>query len=256
MGEQIKGNITCKNESKKGLSRVVILCGGEGTRLKPWTDEIPKALVPLKGKPILNYIVDFYKSKGFSDFILCVGYKGHKIKEHYSGFKNGANFQFSDAGENVSMIKRIFAVRDLVDDTFFVSYGDTLIDLDVEHMIKTHKARGAEATIVTAKIRNPFGLITSDEQGWATSFVEKPLLNYYIGSFILEKSALSRITEEMAQKVDAQGLLDFFLEMINRKKMATFEHEGPQITFNTETERQLAEENLGQFYTFLEEGDK
>lgn len=253
MREHKNKKIVRKQVSDRELSRAVILCGGQGTRLKPWTVDIPKALVPLNGKPVLDYILEAYQSKGFSKFILCIGYKGHKIKEHYK--KSKMNLQFSDEGEDVSMIKRILAVRGFVDETFFVVYGDTLIDLDIEAMMKVHKAQKAEATIVTAKIRNPFGLVTMDTKGWVTSFVEKPLLNYYIGCFILERSALNRITEEMVEKPDAQGLLEFFSSMIRRKKMAVFEYEGPQITFNTETERQMAEQNLGQFYTFSEEGD-
>ncbi|MDP8213186.1 MAG: hypothetical protein P9X22_07880, partial [Candidatus Zapsychrus exili] len=64
----------------------------------------------------------------------------------------------------------------------------TLIDLDIKGLMKAHTLRSASATIVSAKIQNPFGLLTFDQKGWAKSFVEKPILNYYIGSFILEVS--------------------------------------------------------------------
>jgi len=236
------------------LDQIVILCGGRGTRLKPMTDEIPKALVILNHRPILDYILDFYRAKDFNRFILCVGYKGDMIRDHFSHKVRGIEIEFSDAGESASMLERICAVRDKIDDTFFVSYGDTLTDLDVEGMLAFHKQCQAAATIVTAKIQNPFGLVSFDAEGMATSFIEKPILNYYIGSFLMERSALEDITDEMRHASDGKGLVEFFVSLMNKKQLGTFEHEGKQLTFNTETERQLAENEIGEFYTVLEKG--
>lgn len=236
----------------KEKAQVVILCGGRGTRLKPVTDAIPKPLIELNGKPILDYIIDFYRMHGFSRILLCLGYKGEKIREHYRKPLKGITLSFADAGEKTSMIKRLWLVRDKVEDTFFVSYGDTLIDLDIQQLRKEHVLRRACATIVSAKIRNPFGLITFDKKGWARSFVEKPLLNYYIGSFVLERSSLRKVPAEFLRLNDGQGLVNFFLSLIRRKKLAVFEHGGLQITFNTEDERKLAEEDIGKFYTLFE----
>lgn len=233
--------------------RVAILCGGRGTRLKPTTDIIPKALVQLNGRPILDYVLRFYRSKGLSRFILCVGYKADMVRAHYATPAPGTDIHFSDAGENASMLQRIWALRDLVEERIFVSYCDTFIDLDLERMLSSHLDKRAEVTIVTARIRNPFGLVSADTEGWVTSFVEKPIMNYYIGSFILEKSALAHVTREMLRMPDGQGIVRFFVELSARNRLAAFEHTGPQITFNTESERQKAEEDLGRFYTYSED---
>ncbi len=245
-------------ESEKKFSQdikqVVILCGGRGIRLRPATDEIPKVLVELGGKPILEHILDFYRSKGFSKIILCLGYKAEMIKERYQDFFPEVEISFSDLGEKVSMLERIWALREQLDDKFFVSYGDTLIDLDIEGMINFHSKLNTQVTITAAKIRNPFGLITSDLGGRVTSFLEKPILTYYIGSFLMEHSALGKVSKQMLKEPDGQGLVNFFLSLVDSKQLAVFEHKGPQITFNTESERRLAEENLGQFYTFSEGG--
>ena len=126
------------------------------------------------------------------------------------------------------------------------------IDLDLDLLLKTHVDREAEATIVTANIRSPFGLVKQDGQGWVTSFVEKPLLNYYIGSFVLQRSALDRVTPSHLALPDGEGLVKFFEELSVDRALGMFQHEGGQITFNTETERQEAEEAMGRFYTHTE----
>lgn len=234
------------------IKEVVILCGGRGARLKPMTNEIPKPLVKVNGRPILDYIIDFYLRKGFSRLSLCLGYKADMIKSYYDTCLLRKKISFFEAGEDASMLERIWQLREHVGERFFVSYGDTLIDLDIERMVESHLKRKASATIVTAKIRNPFGLVNFDSAGWAESFVEKPLLDYFIGSFLLERAALSFITKAMLKKPDGKGLVDFFLHLINNKRMAVFEHDGPQITFNSESERRIAEEAIGRFYTFRE----
>lgn len=233
--------------------QVAILCGGRGTRLKPATDVIPKALVELNDKPILDYIIDFYRRKGLSQFILCIGYKGEQIKSHCESYPETIDFQFSDAGEDASMLQRIFQMRDQMAERIFVSYCDTFIDLDIDRMLEEHHRKKAAVTMVTAKIKSPFGLLTYDADKWVDSFTEKPTLTYYIGSFILERSALEHVTEELLDKSDGDGLVQFFGTLVNKRLLAAFEHSGSQMTFNTESERQKAEVMLGHFYTISED---
>jgi glucose-1-phosphate cytidylyltransferase len=180
-----------REQARQAINQVVILCGGRGTRLKPMTDDIPKALVKLNGRPILDYILEFYHQKGFRKVVLCVGYKGDLIREYFKDHQHGLKIEFSDAGESASMLERIYAVKNIVQDQFFVAYGDTLIDLDMEGLQSDHREKKADVTIVTAKIQNPFGLVSYDsKQGLVQSFVEKPILNYYIGCFVMKKALL------------------------------------------------------------------
>ena len=236
-----------------GDPEVAILCGGRGRRLGKRTESIPKALVPLNGRPILDYVLAFYRSKGFSQFVLCVGYKAEQVVAHYVTAPEGEMIQFSNVGEDASMLERIWALRDVVTDRLIVSYCDTFIDLDLERLLQTHLGNKAVATIVTAEIRNPFGLVTADSQGWVTSFVEKPMLNYYIGSFVIEKSAFESITPDMLAQPDGEGLVNLFCLLSEQQRLGAFAHTGTQITFNTESERRRAEEDLGRFYTFKED---
>lgn len=241
-------------EKEKSIrdDKVVILCGGRGARLRPATDTVPKALVPLNGRPILDYILDFYRQKGFFKFVMCVGYKAAKIMEYYANPPQGTDITFSDAGEQASMLERLWKVRDQVGERFFISYGDTFIDLDLDRLLSSHVRSMAQATMVTARVKSPFGLVTVDGDGLVSSFVEKPLLNYYIGCFLCEKSAFDYVDREMLEKHDAGGLIDFFLRLKSKRLLAAFESTGFQITFNTESERRNAEKILGKFYTYTE----
>jgi glucose-1-phosphate cytidylyltransferase len=232
---------------------VAILCGGRGVRLRPATDRIPKPLVPLNGRPILDYIMDFYLGKGIERFVFCVGYRGDDIRSRYDGRIRRATLEFSDLGPDASMLTRIVAVRHLARPRLMVSYGDTFTSLDLHAMVEQHVERRALATIVTAPIRSPFGLVTFDSEDRVTSFEEKPVLHYYIGHFLLETAVLDHATQAMIEKPDGLGLVELFEVLAGRGQLSRFDHQGLQITFNTESELRRAEEDLGRFYTFRED---
>ncbi len=232
---------------------VVILCGGRGTRLRPWTETIPKALVPLNGRPLLDYIIDFYRGLGIRRFILCVGYLGEQIRRRYQRTAKDITIEFSDSGEKASMLERLVDVRDKAQPRVMVSYGDTFTALDLRGMLRTHLEKHALATIVAAPIQNPFGLVTFDAEGWVTSFREKPIFHYYIGHFLIEREMFDFLSREILSQPDGYGLVSLFAMLLAQRKLASFEHQGIQITFNTESEWRKAEEDLGKFYTLSEE---
>jgi NDP-sugar pyrophosphorylase family protein len=209
--------------------------------------------VPLHGRPILDYLLDFYRSFGLDHFVLCVGYCGAQFRSYYAHPPNGVRLEFSDEGEDASMLRRIWSVQEWMSPRIMVSYGDTFTDLDLAGMLALHLARGALVTIAIARIRSPFGLVTFDADGWVSSFTEKPSLRYYIGHFLLERAALDYVTPEMLPLPDGEGLVRFFEVLAEARRLCAFEHQGLQITFNTESERRQAEEDLGRFYTFPED---
>ena len=231
--------------------KIAILCGGHGKRLQPITNHLPKPLIPLQNKPILEHILEYFKIKGFNQFILCIGYKGDMIKDYIFNYKNNndGNFYFSDIGDNASMLQRLYAIKDMFEDRIFCTYGDTLTNLETEDVINYHLKKKALVTITASKIRSPFGLLEIDKNGWATSFVEKPLLNYYIGHSLIEKKAMDYIDDNILNEPDGDGLISFFLKLINLKSLNVFEHHGARITFNTEIERSKAEKDIIDFYS-------
>src|SRR3989338_1043127 len=118
--------------------KIIVLCGGKGERLKPITEEIPKPLIEMDGKAILDHALELYSKKGFKDFVLCVGYKGEMIRTHFRDNTN-YNIEYIDSGENASMLKRIYDARNLSGNTTIIAYGDTYADVDFDSLLKFHK---------------------------------------------------------------------------------------------------------------------
>lgn len=227
--------------------KAVILCGGRGSRLQSLTDRIPKPMIPFHGRPMLDHIIELFTTKGLSKPILCLGYKGEVIRDYFKN--NNCSIQFSSVGEKASILKRLWSVRELVSEQFICIYGDTFIDLDVDQMLKQHLEKEASITIVTTKVRNPYGLVHDNSDGWVTNFEEKPLFTYYIGCFIANKSAFVDFDSSLLDMPDGEGLIALFDKLTQEKKLNTFEHIGTQMSFNTLSEKQRVEEELGQFYT-------
>src|SRR3989344_9449352 len=227
--------------------KVVILCGGKGVRLKPLTNNIPKPLVEIGGKPILHQAVDLYSQRGFKDFIFCIGYKGHLIKEYFSKFPK-YDIKYSDSGEDATMIKRVYDIRGLIDDKIIVAYGDTYAYINFNELLSSHNSSDALMTIVATSIKSPFGLIETKENKKITSFREKPILNYYMGYSIIEKEAFKYITEDLLKIKGEEGWTLFFKKLIEIGKMNAYIDDKLVITFNTQSQRKMSN-NIFQYYT-------
>jgi len=234
------------------MPEVVILCGGRGTRLRPLTDSMPKTLVPLNGKPVLQHILEYLLAKGLGSFVLCIGYQGGMIKRFVEEHGFAGRVRFSDQGENASMLRRLCAARDLVGQRFFVTYGDTLIDVDHDDMLAKHLAASAALTLTTAQVVSPFGLIQTDQDGRVVSFVEKPVQTFFVGQYLLESSVLDEAGPELADLPDGQGLVALIQRLAAEGRVRSHPYSGPQITFNTEKELDQAERELIKFYTHAE----
>ncbi|MCW7466212.1 nucleotidyltransferase family protein [Leptospira levettii] len=234
-------------------TKIVIMCGGRGKRLGEITEKIPKPLVKIGSQTILQLKYENYYNQGFRDFIFCIGYKGDLIRNEVSSFAKDGNIEFSDSGEDAGILKRLHAALPLMSDSIILTYGDTFTDLDLNQLVSLHEESKCEATIVVAPIQNPFGLVEFDSRNRVTSFKEKPTLNYYIGYAVLDKSSFDYAPEKVFHLEDGQGLVTFYKIMIALDKLNTFYHSGLQITFNTEDELKVAQKQLIQFYTSVEE---
>jgi glucose-1-phosphate cytidylyltransferase len=230
----------------------IILCGGRGLRLKPLTDSIPKALVRLHNKPILQHILELQIRKKCRRFILCIGYQGQMIRNFISANFFDAEIEFDDLGENASMLERIYHIRERVGDRAFVTYGDTLINVDLGTMLKSHLSHSAAITLTTAEVKSPFGLITSDIENNLITFEEKPLQKFYIGHLLFEKKIFDEIDPELLKLPDGDGLVKLIQRLAVQKKVKTFPYNGPQITFNTKEELVNANIEIINFYTYQE----
>ncbi len=207
----------------------------------------------LNGKPVLQHLVETHSSRGFSAFVLCLGYRGGLIRRFFDTVTVAADLQFSDAGEDASILERLRRARPLLGDRFFVAYGDTLIDVDLKAMLAEHISSGASVTITTAEIRSPFGLVAVDGHGRVSSYEEKPLQRFYVGHMIMESRVVDDLPPGLSDLPDGEGLIQLFDRLLSRKELHSHHYSGPQITFNTHQELDQAQRDIVRFYTHVEE---
>jgi glucose-1-phosphate cytidylyltransferase len=179
------------------LPKVVILCGGRGTRLQEHTHAIPKALVEIGGRPILWHVMQLYASQGFADFLLCTGYLGEQVEAFARAHApTGARVRCVDTGLDTPTGGRIALVADhLEDDTFCATYADGVADLDLRALLRFHADHGALATMTVVRPRLPFGVTELNGDSIVTGFHEKPRSEHWInGGFLcLEPAVLDRL---------------------------------------------------------------
>jgi glucose-1-phosphate cytidylyltransferase len=233
--------------------KVIILCGGKGHRLRPLTARLPKPMVELNGKPILQHIIEFYIGKGFARFVLCTGFCAGVIEDFVASHSFGAEIELSDAGERAGMLERIHRVRGSIDERAIVTYGDTFIHNNPRRLLKAHAMAGNDLTITVADIRSPFGLVGFDARKKATVYDEKPVFSYYIGQMVVERSLLESLARRFLSLPDGDGLVALFQALIRKRRLGVYRHSGLHITFNTLYERDRAEEKIIEYFTEQEE---
>lgn len=187
------------------------------------SDELPKALFPIGERPILWHIMSIYAHYGFKDFILCLGYKGDKIKEYFSRTKEW-NISFIDTGLETNTGGRIKKIKNYVKgDDFFATYGDGLTDINLKKLLNFHKSHNKIATLSAVKPASPFGIVGIDtHSNIVTHFEEKPILDHWIngGFFVFNSGIFKYIREnDILEK-------DTFKRIVAEKNIAAYKHTG------------------------------
>ena len=202
--------------------KVLILAGGYGTRLSEETVSIPKPMVEIGGKPIVWHIMKHYSSYGFNEFVLLLGYKSYRFKEYFANYFlhqsdvtfNLANNEMQvhqntsepwtvtllDTGLDTMTGSRILRAKEYVgDETFLLTYGDGVSNINISEVLDYHRKHGKHATVSAVQPEGRFGAIDCDPTGRITSFMEKPTGdNAWInaGYFILEPKVFDYIENE------------------------------------------------------------
>ncbi|MFH1587673.1 MAG: glucose-1-phosphate cytidylyltransferase [Candidatus Diapherotrites archaeon] len=203
--------------------KTVLLCGGKGTRMGEITELIPKPLAKIGGKPILWHIMKSYSGFGFTDFVLCLGYKGEKIKDYFS--KNNHekwDIEFVDTGLETNTGGRVKKIEDYVDGRFLCNYGDGLGDVDLDALIKFHGKKGKAATLTAVNPLSQFGIMEIGDSGTITKFREKPKLEHWIngGFFVFEKKVFDYLGENSVLEREP------FENLAKDGEIAAFKHTG------------------------------
>jgi NDP-sugar pyrophosphorylase family protein len=170
--------------------KAFILCGGRGERLKPITDKVPKPMVPVAGKPILEYQLDLLKKHGVREAVLLVGWFGEAVEEYFGdGSRLGMHIEYSyeDPDHRLGTAGPIKAARRLVDGTFLAMNGDIISNTDISGIVTFHREKGCLGTINMIDMPSPFGIIDLDGD-YIVRFREKPVLPYKMnaGLYVLE----------------------------------------------------------------------
>ena len=225
----------------KNQPAALILCGGKGERLRPLTESIPKPLVPLKGRPILSYLLDHLRKFGIRDVIIAAGFQAEKINSFFLENHRDLTVTIVNSGD-VDIIERIRACSPHIKGDFLLFYGDTLADVDLDALQQFHLSSQAKATMTLYPLKSQFGLAELDCDGNVTSFQEKPTLDKWIniGNFYFDHEAL-------AWMKDYSSYAGFLESLGLQRKLKGFKHCGIHITVNTFRELAEAEENIHEF---------
>ena len=196
--------------------KVVLLCGGLGTRLREETEYRPKPMVEVGGRPIIWHLMKIHAQQGFSEFVLALGYKGNAFREYFLNYEamnsdftvtlgprtnvhlhdahgeTGYRVTLAETGAETMTGGRIRRCARYLDGTFLATYGDGLADIDLRKLWQFHRSHGKLATVTVARPRSRFGLIEIDERGQVQRFTEKPVMDNWvnIGFFVFEPKVL------------------------------------------------------------------
>lgn len=195
---------------------VVIMAGGKGTRLKPITNVIPKPLVPIGDKTILEEIMDKFEAIGCQKFYMSVNYKSNMMRYYLDQLPHHYDVSFFEEDKPLGTIGSVALLKGKIDTPFFVSNCDIVIDQDMRDVYDYHCENHNDLTIVTAvkSFRIPYGVIETGEDGLMTALKEKPELTYMIntGVYILNPGCIDEIPEgeffhitQLMEKIKARG---------------------------------------------------
>jgi len=229
--------------------KVVILCGGQGTRLREETEYRPKPLVEIGGRPVLWHIMKLYAHYGFSDFVLCLGYRGQMIKQYFLDYEAMNNdfticlgqkhqivqhgtheeqdysVTLADTGQDSMTGARVKMVERYVDgDTFMVTYGDGVSDVNIKNLLDYHHDHGRLATLTTVHPVSRFGILDLDKDGQVVDFAEKPQADGWAsaGFFVFDRAVLDYLSVDPSCILEREPLE----QLVRDGQLAAYRHNG------------------------------
>jgi glucose-1-phosphate cytidylyltransferase len=245
--------------------QTVILCGGRGTRIRDVSEDLPKPMIPIGGRPILWHIMKSYAHYGHRDFILCLGYKGWEIKRffldyfvansdvsvdlrspgqftvHNSGCVEDWRVTLAETGLDTMTGGRVKRIEEYIEgNEFLLTYGDGLADVDLPKLIEFHRSHGRLATVTAVQPPSRFGEL--DVEGdRIVSFMEKPaMVSGYIsgGFFVLNRGVFSYMNDD-PQLIFEQGVLP---ELARREQLMAYRHSGFWHAMDSSRDHQVLNE--------------
>ena len=217
-----------------GRMKVVILCGGRGTRSYPFTEYFPKVMMPIGGTPVVVHLMRIYAQQGFTNFVLAAGHRREILVDYFKGRFQDWGVNVVDTGEDTNTGERIRRCEPYLGDTFLATYGDGLGNVNVNELVAFHKSRNGLATVTSVPLRSQYGTIAFNSDGRVERFQEKPVISgswINAGYFVLEKRVFGCWTGEDLEAEVLPGLAV-------RDVLYTYSHHGFWKSMDTSKDQQ------------------
>ena len=187
--------------------KAIILAGGLGTRLQPYTTFIPKPMLPLGEKPLLEHLIGWVKKNGVKDIVLCVSYIRKTIEDYFEdGKRFGVKIEYAVSNKPLATAGQLKTAEKLIDGTFVCIYGDSIFDFNLKNMINEHKKKKSFITMSLYEYKTSikYGVIDTKNNGRVSAWNEKPEIKTKInmGCYIMERDILGFIPKNKSYGMD------------------------------------------------------
>lgn len=187
--------------------KAVILAGGLGTRLQPYTTFLPKPMLPLGEKPILEHLVDWSKKNGIKSVVLCVSYLRKTIEDYFEdGKRFGVSIEYAVSNKPLATAGQLKTAEKFIDGTFVCMYGDSIFDFNLRSMINQHQQKKSFVTmsLYEYKTNLPYGVIETTKTGKVIAWNEKPEIkaNINMGCYVMEPGVMDLIPKNIPYGMD------------------------------------------------------
>lgn len=232
--------------------KAVILAGGEGTRLRPYTTSFPKPLMPIGEEPILELVVRQLRSYGFDEIIMAVGHLAELIITFFGdGSKYGIKIRYTREDKPLGTAGALALMKGELSDTFMMMNGDILTTLDYSDFIKYHKKNKSIATIALKKrdVKIDFGIAEMNDEGTIKNYIEKPTIDYMVsmGIYIFEPEILGYI--EQNKKLDFPDLIKKLI--LDENKVNGYVYDGYWLDIGRPDDYERANNEIDKIYDKL-----
>lgn len=242
--------------------KVVIFCGGQGLRLREYSDAVPKPMVPVGGRPILWHLMKYYAHYGHNDFILCLGYQANVVKDYFLHYEEAINndfvlrgknqvnllgcdvskwsITFLDTGIEANIGQRLMAVKDYLvgEEMFLANYADNLTDAHLPTLIDSVKNTNAVGTMLAVKPSQSFHIIRTGDTGHVTAMETCQATDMYVnGGFFCFKQEIFNYMQPGEELV-----LDPFTRLAAEKRLLCHKHDGFWAAMDTFKEKQTLDD--------------
>jgi glucose-1-phosphate cytidylyltransferase len=241
--------------------KVVLFCAGLGTRIRDYSPDLPKPMIPIGGEPILEHLMDYYTGYGHNDFVLCLGYKSEVIRGYFRGGnrrhvtverevvpgKTGGTVTLVETGRLSNLGQRLWAVKDLVQDEelFMANYSDGLTDVELDDVIQRFRGSGKVACFLAVRPPLTYHVANLAEDGSVCAIAPARQSEIWInGGYFIFRPEIFDYMRDGEELVEAP-----FQRLIEADQLMAYRHEGFWQSMDTVCDRDLLEGLIAQSCT-------